>query len=137
VSDESWDSFEAFVEALKPGRAVRLGGLLRYRQGGDPRDWSQPGAIKYVPVDYQVLVGSIQWSGTASASGALEVIFPAPFSQDPIVLCTPVNTTPLFQDVRAQMPIASPLTAEIHWFAAADLTALVFHWLAIGPVGSG
>ena len=136
MSDEGWDSFEAFVEGLRPGRAARLGGLLRYRQGGEARDWAQPGELKFVPVDYQVLVGSIRWNGTASASGALEVTFPAPFSQDPVVLCTPVNTTPLFQDVRCQMAIASPLRAEIHWFAAASLTAAVFHWLAIGPVGN-
>jgi hypothetical protein len=136
MNEETWDSFETFVEGLRPGRAARLGGLLRYRQGGDARDWAYPGAAKFVPVDYQVLVGSVQWSGTARASEALEVTFPAPFSQDPIVLCTPVNTSPLFQDVRCQMPIASPHGAEIHWFAGADLTAVVFHWLAIGPVGS-
>jgi hypothetical protein len=34
------------------------------------------------------------------------------------------------------MAIASPLTAEIHWFSSTDLTAVVFHWLAIGPAGS-
>jgi hypothetical protein len=133
---DNCDSFETFIEGLRPGRLLRLGGLLRYRQGGDPRDWSLPGTAKYVPVDYQLLVGSAHWNGTARASGAMDLAFPAPFSQSPIVLCTPVATFPVFQDVRCQMAIASPRVAEIHWFAGADLTLVVFHWLAIGPAGS-
>jgi hypothetical protein len=87
------------------------------------------------PTEWQMLAGTIQWTGGAKTSDTLEVTFPAEFSGTPIVFVTPVNTTPLFQDVRCQAPVSSAASMEIYWFSAVNLTAVTFSWLAIGPVG--
>jgi hypothetical protein len=67
----------------------------------------------------------------------MEVTFPARFSGLPLVLVTPINTTPLFEDVRFQAPLASAAGMEIYWFSAVNLTMVTFAWLAIGPIGLG
>jgi hypothetical protein len=129
------DEFSNFRSVLGPGSKVGASGLLRYREGGDPRDWAAPGGGKYLPNEWQLLAGSIEWTGAGAASGVKEVTLPATFSGLPLVFVTPINTTPLYKDVRCQCPPAGPSTFEIWWFSAENLTAITFAWLAIGPVG--
>jgi hypothetical protein len=129
------DEFGDFLRWLRPGRKVNLTGMLRYREGSDAQDWAEPGGAKYLPREWQILAGSIKWSGAAATSGVVEVTFPAKFSGLPLVYVTPINTTPLFKDIRCQAPLASAEAMEIWWFAGASLTEAIFCWLAIGPIG--
>ena len=134
--DETEDEFGSFLpEGLRPGRMVSLSGRLRYHQGSDSRDWADPGAQKYVPVDWTMQCGTIAWTGTSRTSGAVEVTFPARFSGTPVVLATPVNTTPLFDDIRLQACLTSVAGMEIHWHSAVGLTRVEVCWLALGPIG--
>jgi hypothetical protein len=129
------DEFSDFLKWLRPGQKIGLSGVLRYHEGSDPRDWADPGGAKYLPKEWQMLCGSIAWTGSAADHGAVEVTFPAAFSGTPIVLVTPINTTPLYKDIRCQAPLTSAAAMEIWWFSANNLTAATFTWLAIGPIG--
>ena len=133
--NEVMDIFSDFLSGLRPGSKVSAAGLLRYRAGSDARDWAAPGETKRLPAEWQMLAGSIQWSGTAQTSGTLEVTFPAIFSGLPLVFVTPIGTTPLFRDIRCQAPLAGAGSMEIWWFSEENLTTATFCWLAIGPIG--
>lgn len=132
---EDFGDFDSILGNLKPGRKATLGGTLRYHAGSDPNDWSLPGASKYVPHDYMILVGSSKWTGSAATSGAKEVNFPAAFAGEPILMVTVKSTVPAFNDCRCQAPPSSGETFEIYWWSTVNLTEVVFHWLAVGPVG--
>lgn len=131
------DEFGDFLRRLRPGRRVNLSGMFRYREGSDARDWANPGGTKYLPREWQMLAGSAKWTGAAATSGVVEVTFPAKFSGLPLVYVTPINTAPLFQDIRCQAPLSSAEAVEIWWWSAESLTEAIFSWLAIGPIGLG
>ena len=135
MSDD-FSGFDEFLGGVKPGRKATLGGTLRYHLGADPNDWSYPGNVKYVPHDYMILVGSSKWTGGAATDGAMAVNFPAVFSGEPVVIVGVASTTPLFNDCRCQAPPSSGAAFEIYWFSALNLTQVIFHWLAIGPIAT-
>lgn len=132
--EEGDEGFGGFLRGLKPGHKVSVAGTFRYRQGGNPREWGDPGEAKYLPREWQMLAGAVAWTGTAATTGVVEVTFPAVFSGSPLTWVTPVLTNPLFQDVRCQAALQSNESIEIWWFAGASLTRVEFHWLAIGPI---
>lgn len=135
--DSDFEGFEDFLSGLRPGQKVSLGGGLRYREGGDARDWSAPGQTKRVPGEWMMQLGVISDSFTAAASGMIPVTFPQPFVDPPWIIACPVNTLPAFQDVRLLPTIASAASLEIYWFSRFNLTYLEIAWLAIGPIGTG
>lgn len=136
ADDEDEGEFaDFFPPGLRPGRAISLSGKLRYRQGSDSRDWADPGGQKYVPLDWIMQCGCVAWTGTARTYGAVEVTFPARFSGTPVVLATPVNTAPPFEDIRLQACLSSAAGMEIHWHSAVGLTRVEVCWLALGPMG--
>ena len=128
------DDFGEFEEVIKlaPGRATPL---LRYRQGGDARAWARPGGVAYLPAGAMLLAGSCRWTGTAATSGQLTLSFPARFADEPLLLCTPARTTPLYVDVRCQA-LGEATVGRITWYSASSLTEVWFQWLALGAAGS-
>lgn len=134
-SDGFGDFFDNWLGGIKPGSRVANIAALRYRQGSDPRDWSQPGGTKYLPGEWHLQCGSQKWSGAAAVSGGFEITFPIQFAEPPVILAVPTLSTPLFQDVRLQVNIQSAGAVEVYWFSAVNITLLWVHWLAIGPIG--
>lgn len=126
--------FNDFLEGFKPGTKVRNIGLLRYRQGNDPRDWSGAGGTKYLPSDWHMQCGTQKWTGGAATSGAFEITYPTPFADNPVIIGTVINTTPLFEDCRIHMSHASAAVCEVYWFSANNLTRVDVSWLALGPI---
>jgi hypothetical protein len=130
------DFFGDFLDiGIRPGHKVSMVGQLRYRQGSDPRDWSGSGAAKYLPRDWHMMCGSKQWTGAAATSGAVEVTFPAPFGDLPLILATVHNTTPIFKTCELLASPASSQTMEIYWRCSDSLTRVDIYWLALGPIG--
>lgn len=128
------DDFGEFEEMMKlaPGRVTPL---LRYRQGGDPRAWARPGGQVYLPAGAMLLAGSCRWTGAAATSGQLTLTFPARFADEPLLLCSVARTAPLYVDARCQA-LGEAAQGRITWYAAAPLTEVWFHWLALGAAGS-
>ena len=141
MSDENeqddFEGFEDFLSGLQPGRKVTLGGGLRYREGGDARDWSAPGQTKRVPGDWMMQIGVRSDTFAAATSGMVEVSFPQAFGDPPWIMACPVNTLPAFQDVRVLPTIASAAGLEIYWHSSVNLTYIEISWMAIGPIGTG
>ena len=127
--------YDSFLEGITPGSKVSSGGIFRYRQGGDPRDWSAAGGSKYLPGDWQMQAGCIKWTGAAAASGMVEITFPTPFADSPIVLCTVTNTNPGFERCVVQPTIAAPSLLEVYWWSDNNLTRVDIFWLALGSIG--
>ncbi len=127
--------FGDWLSGLRPGHKVSLGGSLRYRQGSDPKDWSQPGGSKYLPREWQMQVGAQKWTGGARKSAGFEINFPVAFADPPVVLVSCSNTTPLFEEVRFQVTFQSAATVEVYWWSTNNLTLVSVSWLAIGPIG--
>ena len=137
MSDEFGDLFGEFLGSggnLKPGRKATFGGTLRYHLGADPNDWSYPGNVKYAPHDYMILVGSSKWTGSAATSGAKEVNFTADFAGEPILMLTVKSTSPLYVECNCQATPNSGGAFEIYWWTVSNVTEVIFHWLAVGPV---
>lgn len=133
--ESGFESWEALLRRLKPGRSLGPGVNpvgMRYRQGGEARDWAAPGGERYTPLGGFMQCGSARWSGAPALSGGLAVNLPAHYADTPLVWVTPAYTQPLFSEVRL---LASPQASslEIHWWAAAALTELHVFWLAFGP----
>ena len=124
-----WDAY-----GLKPGRKISYGGTLRYHQGSDPIDWGDPGAQKYIPINWFMQCGVAKDTFGARDHGAFEITFPVAFGGTPIFLANIVNTTPAFTDTHGQFPLSSAAAAEVHWWSAVNLTEIWVAWLAIGPV---
>jgi hypothetical protein len=82
-----------------------------------------------------LLAGSCRWTGAAATSGQVTVTFPARFADEPLLLCTPARTTPLYVDVRCQA-LGEAAVGRITWYAAAAVTEAWFHWIALGAAGS-
>ena len=133
--DDFGDFFDNWLGGIRPGSKVANIAALRYRQGSDPRDWSQAGGSKYLPGEWHFQCGSQKWTGGAAASGGFEITFPVQFAEPPVIIGTPTLTTPLFKDVRIQINIQSAAVVEVYWFAAVNLTLVWVNWLAIGPIG--
>ena len=134
ADNDPFDSyFKSFTEGIEPGSKVMP--LLRYRQGADLKDWSTAGSAKYVPGDWHMQCGAKKWTGAAAASGSLELTFPTPFAEPPVLVMTPTNTVPGFKDVRVMVTVQSAAVYECYWFSANNLTRVDFFWLALGPIG--
>ena|SRR3990172_1209380 len=133
---EDFGSFEDFLKGLKPGENRPLSGLLRYRQGADPLDWSTPGATKYIPGSWQLITGSIKWTGAAAMSGVKEWNLAVTFANNPIIIASPFFTWPIAVDIRCLVVASSWSAAEVWWWSASNLTQCAFHWLALGPIGT-
>lgn len=135
MAEEGFGEFEDYLEERRPGERHLLLPLLACRKGGDAAAWAVPGGYRYVPRNWTACVGASRWSGGAATSGVLEVALPVKYADYPLVWVTVQGTTPLFKDVRCQVPLASPGALEIWWFAEEALTQVTFNWLAIGPLG--
>lgn len=133
---EDFGSLEDFMSGLKPGESRPLSGILRYRQGNDPLDWSTGGASKYIPGSWQMLAGSIMWEGAADVFGGVEFNFASRFVNNPLVIATPTYTWPLFTWVSCMPAISSPYALTIYWWSKTNITQVMFNWLAMGPVGA-
>ena len=135
-NDDAFGSgFSDFLGDIKPGKTVSMAGRLRYRQGNDPRSWAGAGGSKYLPHDWYMMCGAQKWSGGARKSGALEITFPVPFAEPPVILVTCAGTFPPFEEVRMQSTIASAAVIEVYWWSTNNLTKLYVNWLAMGPIG--
>lgn len=132
---ETFDDFLA--TGIRPGTTVSSVGRLRYRQGGDAKDWSWYGNAKYLPRDWHMQCGAARWSGSARQSGGIEVTFPTPFAEPPLVMTCPAGTFPPFEEVRSATTIQSAAAIEIYWWSTNNLTRVYFNWLALGPIGLG
>jgi hypothetical protein len=128
------DFFSSFTEGMKPGSKIYDFGLLRYRQGAHSRNWALPGAVNYLPGDYQILAGCQKWTGAAAASGGFEVTYPTPFAENPIILLTVTNTTPLFERAVVQATNQSSSVCEVYWWSDNNLTRIDVYWFALGPI---
>ena len=131
--DSFGDFFRSFTEGIKPGSKVMP--LLRYRQGADLKDWSTAGSQKYVPGDWHMQCGCKKWSGAANDHGAVELTFPTPFAEPPVLVMTPTNTVPGFKEVNVMVTVQSAAVYEVYWFSVDNLTRVDFFWLALGPIG--
>jgi hypothetical protein len=129
-------SFEDLLANLTPGHKSSNFGLIRYREGADPTNWASGGASIYVPSSYFFLAGASKWTGAATDHGAVEVTFPVPFVDLPLVIGNAINTTPLFQAVWVQCPPASGASFEWYWWSTDNLTMVTIAWLAVGPAGT-
>lgn len=127
--------FDDFLGSIKPGTTVTISGVLRYRQGADPSDWSAAGGTKYLPRDWQMMCGSAKWTGAAATSGGFEITFPVAFGDSPVVYVSPAGTFPPFEEIRFQATIQSSEVTEIYWWSTNNLTKVYVSWFAIGPVG--
>lgn len=128
-------AFDDWVGDIRPGAKVSHVGLLRYRQGADPRDWSIGGGSKYLPGDWHMQAGCSKQTFTARSSGGFEITFPVPFGDAPICFVSPAGTTPLFEEIRYQVTIQSNAFIEVYWWSTNNLTKLWVNWLAMGPIG--
>jgi hypothetical protein len=135
MSDD-FGSFEDFLAGLEPGSKHPIAQILRYRQGADPLNWSEPGATKYVPASWQMLTGAIKWTGTAATSGVKTFNLAMPFANYPIALVTPYYTFPLFKELRCMVNFEDFATMAVWWWSPDALTQAAFYWLAVGPVGA-
>ncbi len=128
-------AFDDFLGTIKSGTTVSGVGRLRYRQGSDVKDWSQPGGSKYLSRDWHMQCGCKKWTGAARNSGAFEITFPTPFAEPPLILVGPSGTTPLFEEIRFQTTIQSASVIEVYWWSTNNLTKVQVNWLALGPIG--
>ncbi len=133
----SGEMFGDFMDTIKPGSRVSRGdpGLLRYRQGNDPRDWSGAGGTKYLPGDWNMQCGSFRKMFTVRKSGGFEVTLPIPFAEPPLVLVSISGTLPAFEEVRFQSTIQSAGVFEVYWWSTNFITRVYINWLALGPIG--
>lgn len=129
------EAFKDWVGDIRPGTRVSHVGLLRYRQGNDPRDWSGGGGSKYLPGDWHMMCGCSHQSFSARSSGGFEITFPVPFAEPPLCFVSPAGTTPLFEEIRYQVTIQSAAVIEVYWWSTNNLTHLWVNWLAMGPIG--
>lgn len=99
-----------------------------YRQGGNATDWSSPGTTNYLPSGVIIQSGVVN----SSASGALLITFPLPFSDKPNVIATSVlNGIHVFIDVASLSASGFYLSAYAH--TTGDRTVVPVSWIAIGP----
>jgi hypothetical protein len=129
-------SFEGILEALAKGGHHAMAPILRYRQGADPLDWGLPGAAKYLPGSWQMLVGAIKWTGAAATSGVVEWNFAQAFANNPILIASCYYTWPLHSEMRCLATPGGWSTGEVWWWSTVNLTQAAFMWLAIGPIGA-
>ena len=135
--DNQFEGFEDFLSGLHPGRTVSLGGGLRYREGGDARDWSAPGATKRIPGDWMMQIGVIDDTFASSVNGMIEVTFPQPFVDPPWVTACVVNTIPFNSPTKIMAAISSAAGLELYWNSAPiSSTYMAISWMAIGPIGT-
>ena len=129
-------TFDDFLATgIRPGKTVSGGGRLRYQLGGKARDWSWYGNQKFLSRDWHMQCGASRWSGAAANSGNIEVFFPTPFAEPPLVMMCPAGTFIPFQEIRAMVTIQSAAAIEIYWWSTINLTKVYFNWLALGPIG--
>ncbi len=129
------DLFGDFLDTVKPGTRVSAVGMMRYRQGNDPRNWSGPGGSKYLPGDWHMQCGAHKKMFTVRKSGGFEITFPIPFAEPPLFLVSCAGTLPMFEEVRMQSTIQSAAVIEIYWWSTNFLTRVYVNWLAFGPIG--
>jgi hypothetical protein len=136
ADDDAFEgAFDDWNQEIRPGTVISdLIGRLRYRQGNDPRDWSGAGGSKYLPMDWHMQCGTQKWTGPAATSGGFEITYPTPFGENPVIVGVPINTTPLYKDVRIQMTHQSAAVCEVYWWSADNLTRVDVSWLALGPI---
>jgi hypothetical protein len=134
MSDDFAD-FDDLLKNMKPGAMVMP--LLRYRMGANYTNWALGGNNHYVPKEWQMLAGASLWSGGSATSGALEVVYPFAFTSTPLLIGSVAATTPPLKPLMWQLLSANPDGLEFYWSCPDALTAVVFHWLAIGPIAVG
>ena len=141
MSDRDEDAFggnlfEDWLDNLDAaGRVASAVGQLRYRAGGNSRDWSAPGSSKYLPGDWHMQAGCFRKMFTARKSGGFEISFPTPFAEPPLVIANIGGTLPQFEEARFQSTIQSSSVVEIYWWSTNNLTRIWINWLALGPIG--
>ena len=132
--DSFGDFFKSFTESITGGSRVSSGGLFRYRQGSDLKDWSKSGGTKYLPGEWHIQAGCLRWTGAAAVSGMKELTFPTPFADAPILICQVTNTIPGFERCVCQPTVqAGGVSEEVYWWSDNNLTRVDFRWIAIGP----
>jgi len=109
---------------------------LLYRQGSSATDWAEAGSPTQIPETVRIQVGSMHWgSGTPESSGTIDVTYPMPYSQPPLVFVQYVgaDTQKNFCD---GVRVADRLGFTYEWKTSGlngDITSLDFSWFAIGP----
>jgi hypothetical protein len=132
--DSFGDFFRSFTEGITGGKRVSGGGLFRYRQGGDLKNWSNAGTKKYLPGDWHIQAGCCKWTGAAAVFGMVELTFPIPFADAPIIVCQPTNTNPGFERCVCQPTVSgSGIDEEVYWWSDNNLTRVDIRWIAFGP----
>jgi len=130
------DDFEKWLDQFKVDPANRKVPLVLYRKGGDPLDWALPGGNVYVPVSTIIQVGSVEWSGAASTSGAVSQALQGKYANNPLV----------WVQVRATSPSAFLMTRvtsagdsiDISWKSDVAITLARFVYIVFGgPLGPG
>ena len=141
AEDQDAFSGELFNDwgAIEPGHVISpLKSSIRYRQGGDVSDWSDPGSQKFLPRDWEIQVGAMKDTFVARSSGGFEVVYPVPFADNPIFVCTVTGTMPAFEEVSQLQAIpSSPAIMEVYWWSVNNITRIYINWIAIGPIGLG
>lgn len=76
--------------------------------------------------------GSIEWSGGAATSGDVTVTFPTEFTYIPIVVLSQEEAVDVVFST-----VATAADVTIYWKSSVAKTAIVFHWIAVGPKQRG
>ena len=102
-----------------------------YRRGGSARHWTTAGANNYVPNGF-TQIGVAEWNGLSATSGSVAVTLPRRYSGNPLVVATPLSTTPANTRIDLQAS-SSGETLTLSWWSTAGVTEVKIAWLAMGP----
>jgi hypothetical protein len=108
------------------------------RQGGDVTNWDLYGVNNYIPAVSKLQCGSIQWAGAPAALGTIQITFPSPFIDNPIVIPTAADINlgmMTGNPIAVSVAVSGPTTAEIFWWAVdgvTTFTTMEIRWLAMG-----
>ena len=106
--------------------------LITDRQGGSASNWGTSGTISYKVGGMKIEVGSVNWSGTAAASGNVNITHATAFADTAMYFAT-ANVAN--GKVNIAVSPTSSSVATLYWETtdASTRTSVNMNWMAIGP----
>lgn len=104
------------------------------REGGSATDWSTAGTTTQTPGAVRMQGGSIEWTGSAAATGQQIVTYPVSFANKPLVFATAQCHTDGSCYFMVNIHAISVSQAELIWKApdGSTFTAVTIYWFAVG-----